>query len=72
MKINADTPQRLAVVVEQNKAGNWSVGAYLVTADGRRERRGLAIRDSYDDAASLLKEIWQDINVLDNGRKSAA
>jgi len=29
-----DTPQRVAIVVEQNKSGSWSVASYLVTAGG--------------------------------------
>ena len=61
-EIAADTAQRLAVVIEKNKAGTWSLGCYLVIADGRRRRRGLGTFDNYSDAAEALEKTWQRIS----------
>jgi len=63
MQMTTETPQRVAVVVEQNKSGTWSVSAYLVTADGRRDRRSLAVRDTYEEATSALKTVWQSVEL---------
>ena len=63
MQMTAETPQRVAVVVEQNKSGSWSVAAYLVSVDGRRERRSLAVRDAYEDAAAALETVWQSVEL---------
>ena len=41
MQIELDTPQRVAIVIEKNKSDTGSVNSYLMTADGRRERRSL-------------------------------
>lgn len=59
MQIELDTPQRIAIVIEKNKSDTWSVNAYLMTADGRRERRSLGVFESYGDAARSLKKAWQ-------------
>ncbi len=61
-EIAADTAQRLAVVIEKNKAGTWSLGSYLVKADGQRQRRGLGAFDNYSDAAEALEKTWQRIS----------
>ena len=63
MQIDLDTPQRVAIVIEKNKSDNWSVAAYLVRADGLRDRRKLATCDSYVEAVRTLKRVWQ--HVLD-------
>ncbi|MDJ0611586.1 MAG: hypothetical protein QNJ67_21615 [Kiloniellales bacterium] len=59
MELTLDTPQRVAIVVEKNKADTWSVSAYLVTVDGRRERRQLGVFETHDEAAKGLKRSWQ-------------
>ncbi len=58
MEFTLDTPQRVAIVVEKNKADTWSVSAYLVTVDGRRERRQLGVFENHDEAAKGLKRSW--------------
>ncbi len=60
-EIAPDTAQRVAVVIEKNKAGTWSLGSYLVMADGRRHRRGLATFEAYGDAAAALEKVWKEI-----------
>ena len=59
MDFSFETPQRVAIVIEKNKCETWSVGAYLVTADGQRDRRSLGVFESYDAAAKSLKQVWQ-------------
>ena len=39
-EVAPDSAQRVAIVIEKNKAGTWSLGGYLVMADGRRHRQG--------------------------------
>lgn len=56
-----DMPQRVAVVVEQNKSGTWGVAAYLVTADGNRYRRALATLPTFDAATRAVKAVWEKI-----------
>ena len=63
MQIALDTPQRVAIVIEKNKSDTWSVAAYLVRADGMRDRRSLATCESYAEATKTLKRVWQ--HVLD-------
>lgn len=63
MDITPDTPQRVAIVIEQNKAGTWSVGTYLMTVDGRRERRQLGVFETHAEAANALKHSWQHISL---------
>ena len=63
MPFDTGMPQRVALVVEQNKGGSWSLAAYLVSINGQRERRGLAVRDSYPEAAALLKTAWERLDV---------
>ena len=59
MKIDLHTPQRVTLVIEKNKCETWSIGAYLITADGQRERRSLGVFESYSDATDSLKSAWQ-------------
>ena len=59
MQIEPRTPQRVAIVVEKNKADTWSVAAYLVTAEGQRSRRSLGVFDTYADAAKSLQAAWE-------------
>ena len=58
-ELRPDTPQRVAIVIEKNKADTWSVGSYLVSADGRRHRKGLGSFTEYGDAAAALKSVWE-------------
>ena len=58
MQISVEMPQRLAVVIEKNKSQTWGVAAYLVRADGLRERRCLATCESYEDATHALRQLW--------------
>ncbi len=58
MEIQTHTSQRIGIVIEQNKSGSWSIAAYLIKADGKRERRSLGVFDTYGDAADSLKSIW--------------
>lgn len=63
MDLPMETPQRVAIVIEKNKCETWSVGAYLVTADGQRDRRSLGVFESYDAAASSLRQVWQQTEI---------
>ena len=63
MDISQRTPQRVAVVVEQNKSENWSVAAYLVTADGQRKRRSLGVFKTYSEAAESFNNAWQRVSL---------
>ena len=63
MDIMLDTPQRVAVVIEKNKSDTWSVSAYLVTADGQRDRRPLGVFETYKEASSSLKKAWQRVTL---------
>lgn len=63
MAFDPEMPQRVALVVEQNKSGSWSLAAYLVSVNGQRERRRLAVRDSYPEAAALLRTAWEKLDV---------
>lgn len=65
MSFDPGMPQRVAIVIEQNKSGTWSVAAYLVSVSGQRERRGLAVRDTYPEAANLLKNAWEAVELGD-------
>ncbi len=65
MPFDPGMPQRVANVVEQNKGGTWSVAAYLVSVDGQRERRGLAVRETYTEAAALLKTAWESVKLAE-------
>ncbi|HEX9769834.1 MAG TPA: hypothetical protein VGA50_11735 [Kiloniellales bacterium] len=65
MAIDPGLPQRVAVVIEQNKSDSWSVAAYLITVNGHRERRRLAVRDTYTAAADVLKRAWGDLEAED-------
>ena len=58
-EVAADTAQRVAIVIEKNKAETWSLGSYLVMADGRRHRQGLGTFDDYAEAAAALEKAWQ-------------
>ena len=58
-EIAPDTAQRVAIVIEKNKAGTWSLGSYLVMADGRRHRHGLGTFKDYADAAASLEKTWK-------------
>lgn len=61
VQMSSDTAQRVAVVAEQNKSGTWSVAAYLTTADGQRYRRALATCQSYEEATTTLRGLWQEM-----------
>ncbi len=63
MDVSLDTPQRLAVIIEKNKSDTWSVSAYLVTADGRRDRRSLGVYETYKEATAALKRAWNRVSV---------
>ena len=58
LEIATNTPQRVAIVIEKNKAGTWSLGSYLVMADGHRHRQGLGTFEDYADAAASLEKAW--------------
>ena len=58
-EVAADTAQRVAIVIEKNKAETWSLGSYLVMADGRRHRQGLGTFNDYAEAAAALEKAWQ-------------
>lgn len=59
MSFDPETPQRIAVVIEQNKSGTWSIAAYLVSVSGHRERRRIAVKDTYPEAAAVLRSTWE-------------
>ncbi len=61
MDITPNTPQRMTVLIEQNKSETWSVATYLVMADGRRDRRSLGVFETYREAAEALRRSWQNI-----------
>ncbi|MDX1576813.1 MAG: hypothetical protein R3285_11510 [Kiloniellales bacterium] len=55
----------MAVVIEQNKSETWSVAAYLISVNGHRERRRIAVRDTYAEATEVLKTAWESLEVDD-------
>ncbi|MCP4329220.1 MAG: hypothetical protein GY791_12370 [Alphaproteobacteria bacterium] len=63
MQIQSNTAQRIAIVIEQNKSGSWSIAAYLVKADGKRERRSLGVVEDYGQAADTLEKVWAEITL---------
>ena len=63
MPFDTGMPQRVAIVVEQNKSETWSIAAYLISVNGQRERRRLAVRDTYPEATELLKTVWQKLDL---------
>ncbi len=63
MPIDPGMPQRVAVVIEQNKSDTWSIAAYLINVNGHRERRRIAIRDTYAEATEVLKAAWETLEV---------
>ncbi len=63
MPFDTGMPQRVAIVVEQNKSDTWSIAAYLISVNGQRERRRLAVRDTYPEAVELLKTAWQKLDL---------
>ena len=63
MAIDPAMPQRVAVVIEQNKSDTWSIAAYLISVNGHRERRRIAVRDSYAEATEVLKTAWERLDV---------
>ena len=63
MDVDLDTPQRVAVVIEKTKADTWALGAYLVTADGRRDRRSLGVFETYKEASRSLRRAWQNVSL---------
>ena len=65
MAIDPGMPQRVAIVIEQNKSNTWSVAAYLVSVNGHRERRRVAIRETYAEATEVLKTLWSGLEVDD-------
>lgn len=65
MPFDTEMPQRVAIVVEQNKSETWSIAAYLISVNGQRERRRLAVRDTYPEAAELLKSAWEMLDLGD-------
>ena len=65
MAFDPGMPQRVAVVIEQNKSETWSVAAYLISVNGHRERRRIAVRDTYAEAAEALRTAWAGLEVDD-------
>ena len=65
MPIDPQLPQRVAVVIEQNKSGTWSIAAYLISVNGQRERRRIAVRETYKEATEALKTSWESLAVED-------
>lgn len=65
MPIDPGMPQRVAVVIEQNKSDTWSIAAYLISVNGHRERRRIAIRETYAEATEVLKTAWETLDVDD-------
>ena len=63
MSFDTGMPQRVAIVVEQNKSETWSIAAYLISVNGQRERRRLAVRDTYPEATELLKTAWEKLDL---------
>ncbi len=63
MDVALDTPQRVTLVIEKNKSDTWSLAAYLITADGRRERRSLGVFETYKEATASLKRTWQRVSL---------
>ena len=63
MPIDPGMPQRVAVVIEQNKSDTWSIAAYLISVSGHRERRRIAIRETYAEATEVLKTAWESLDV---------
>ena len=63
MPIDPGMPQRVAVVIEQNKSNTWSIAAYLISVSGHRERRRITIRDTYAEATEVLKMVWETLEV---------
>lgn len=59
MDIALDTPQRVTLDIEKNKSDTWSVAAYLITADGQRERRSLGVFETYKEATKALRRAWE-------------
>ena len=53
------TPRSGWIVIEKNKAETWSLGSYLVMADGQRHRHGLGTFEDYADAAAALEKAWR-------------
>ncbi|WP_422366682.1 hypothetical protein [Pelagibius sp.] len=58
MEIALETPVRATLAVERNKADTWSVGFYLIDADGRRDRRCLGVYESDVDATEAVRTFW--------------
>ena len=58
MDIALDARVQATVAVERNKADTWSVGFYLIDADGRRNRRCLGVYDSVSDATQAVRAFW--------------
>ena len=63
MPIDPALPQRVAVVIEQNKSDTWSVAAYLISVNGHRKRRRIAVRDTYAEATEVLKTAWESLDL---------
>ncbi len=63
LQLAPDTPQRLAIVIERNKAESWSIACYLVRADGLRERQTLTTCKKYRDATKVLERLWNEMSV---------
>jgi hypothetical protein len=65
MAFDPGMPQRVAVVIEQNKSDTWSVAAYLISVSGHRERRRIAVRETYAEATEVLKTAWESLEIDD-------
>lgn len=65
MSIDPLLPQRVAVVIEQNKSGTWSIASYLISINGHRERRRIAVRDTYQEATEVLQTAWDSLAAED-------
>ena len=58
MEIALDTAVRATIAIEKNKSDSWSVAAYLITADGSRDRRNLGIFETYREATQGVRRVW--------------
>lgn len=58
MEIALDTPVQATVAIERNKSDTWSVGFYLIDADGRRDRRCLGVYETVVDATQAVRRFW--------------
>ena len=63
MEIALDAPVQATVAVERNKSDTWSVGFYLIDADGRRDRRCLGVYETDSDAKQAVRRFWSQMSL---------